>query len=302
MIGLTDFITKEHWSDIATIWYVLVDDGYRSLEKHFGKWRKRGPQPDFSDSEVITVSLLIDTFFDGHEEKGLSFIRQFQHYLFPKLLPNGQFNYRRRLLGPIIEQIRRLLTFSWGLISPDDELRLVDSAPVPVCTYKRARQNANFSGPEYFGKMYTRAARLFGFRLHLSVTAEQVVGNWLLAPAAYHDSQLMWPLFDEQGQLVLLGDGAYISPIEYSRLALKRDIKVYAPPRRDSRQPWPSEFKQVVLKLRRRVETSLSVLSTVFKIEQVGSRSSDGLIVRVATRILAYTLCFITNFILDGAN
>ena len=302
MTGLTDFITDQPWSDIATIWYVLVDDAYNVLEKHFGKWRKRGTPPAFSDSEVITVSLLIDTFFDGHEEKGLSFIRQFQHFLFPKLLPNGQFNYRRRLLGPIIEQIRRWLTFSWGLIQPDDELRLVDSAPVPVCTYKRARQNSNFAGSEYFGKMYTRAARLFGFRLHLSVTADQVVGSWLLAPAAHHDSQLMWPLFDDQHHLMLLADGAYISPLEQSRLAVKRGIKVYAPPRRDSKQPWPKEFKQIAMKLRRRVETSLSVLSTVFKVEQVGSRSSDGLVTRVATRILAYTLCFITNFILDGAN
>jgi hypothetical protein len=107
MTSLTDFITKEDWADIATIWFVLVDDAYLRLEKQFGKWRKRGPQPQFTDSEVITVSLLIDTFFDGHEEKGLSFIRQYQQHLFPKLLPNGQFNYRRRLLGPIIEQIRR---------------------------------------------------------------------------------------------------------------------------------------------------------------------------------------------------
>jgi hypothetical protein len=103
------------------------------------------------------------------------------------------------------------------LISPEDELRLVDSAPIPVCTYKRASRNTNFAGPEYFGKMYTRAARLFGLRWHLAVTADQVVGNWLLAPAPYHDSQLMWPLFlfDEQGRLVVFGDGAYVSPIEH---------------------------------------------------------------------------------------
>lgn len=301
MTGLTDFITNEHWSDIATIWYVLVDDAYRKLENHFGKWRKRGTPPVFSDSEVITVGLLIDTFFDGHEEKGLCFIRQFQHPLFPKLLPNGQFNYRRRLLGPIMEQIRRLLVATWGLISPDDQLALVDSAPIPVCTYKRSSRNTNFVGPEYFGKMYTRAARLFGLRLHLNVSAEQVVASWLLAPASHHDSQLMWPLFEEQQQLVILGDGAYVSPIEHSRLLSKREIKVYAPPRRDSQHPWPSEFKQLAMKVRRRVETAISVLSSVFKVEQIGSRSTDGLVTRVSTRILAYTLCFITNLILDGA-
>lgn len=201
-----------------------------------------------------------------------------------------------------MEQIRRLLIASWDLIGPHDQLRLVDSAPIPVCTYKRASRNINFAGPEYFGKMYTRAARLFGLRLHLNVSAEQVVGSWLLAPAVYHDSQLLWPLYEEQRHLVVLGDGAYVSPLAQSRLLSKREIKLYAPPRRDTKHPWPTEFKQVVLQVRWRVETTISVLSTVFKVEQVGSRSTDGLVVRVSTRILAYTLCFITNFILDGAN
>src|SRR5436190_16710293 len=107
MTGLTDFITEERWSDIATVWYVLIDDAYRVLENHFGAWRKRGPKPVFSDSEVITVSLLIDTYFSGNEELGLAMIRQWGADLFARLLPNGQFNYRRRLLGPIMEQIRR---------------------------------------------------------------------------------------------------------------------------------------------------------------------------------------------------
>jgi len=32
--------------------------------------RQSGPAPSFSDSEVITVGLIIETFFQGHEEVG----------------------------------------------------------------------------------------------------------------------------------------------------------------------------------------------------------------------------------------
>jgi hypothetical protein len=185
---------------------------------------------------VITVSLLIDTYWAGSEEHGLAQLRQLRPDLFPKLLPNGQFNYRRRLLGPVMEQIRRLLSARWQLIDPDDALRITDSAPVVVCTYKRARSNANFSGPEYFGKALSKAARIFGFRLHASISDNQMVGQWLLAPAAHHDSQLVWPLFCDESDLTILGDGAYISPVENARLKTKRNNKVIAPPRKDARR------------------------------------------------------------------
>lgn len=51
------------------------------------------------DSVVITVSLIIDNWFGGHEALDLSFLCQYH----PTLFPNGQFNHRRTCLGPIIE-------------------------------------------------------------------------------------------------------------------------------------------------------------------------------------------------------
>jgi hypothetical protein len=78
----TDFITKANWVDILLIWYVLVDTAYQELEKAHGAWRQRGPAPVFTDSEVITVAMFIDTFFHGHEAFGLAFLRQYHRELF----------------------------------------------------------------------------------------------------------------------------------------------------------------------------------------------------------------------------
>lgn len=107
MTGMIGFITDANWEDIFTIWFVLIDDAYQVLESHFGRWRRRGPKPTFSDSEVITVALIIDTFFHGHEALGLAFLRRYHADLFPNLLPNGAFNERRRALRLIMEQIRQ---------------------------------------------------------------------------------------------------------------------------------------------------------------------------------------------------
>ncbi len=296
MTGLTDFITDADWQDVFTIWLVLVDEAYVALEQHFGAWRQRGPAPAFHDSEVITVSLICDTFFHGHEALGLSFLCQYHADLFPALPTNGQFNTRRRLVGPIMEQLRRYLTHHWGLIDPEDACRLGDSAPIPVCTYTRAKQNATLQGDEYFGVMPSRKAKLFGLRLQATVTTDQVVDEWWLVPASVHDSKAGMGE-GVQDQVVLL-DGAYHDPFLETVLRARRSVDRWAVPRHDSRQPWPDRFRAWVQRLRRRIETVFSVLTTVFNIEQLGSRSLDGLFVRVATRMLAYTLCFVTQFML----
>lgn len=296
MTGLTDFITEANWADILTVWYALVDDAYQALQAQFGPIRRRGPQPAFSDSEVITVGLLIDTFFHGHEALGLSFVRQYHPDLFPALLPEGQFNSRRRELRMVTEQIRQHITGTRGLIDAEDNCRIIDSAPIPLCTYARACDCRSASGPQYFSVMKSRGAKLFGMRLYLSVTNAQVVDQWMLAPAGPHDGKVMTGFLEDTHDMVVFGDGAFHDPAEINHLRYSHNIQVFAPLRKDARHnPWPHKFRRWANRLRRKIETALSVLVTAFNVEQPGSRSFYGLVTRVASRLLAYNLCFITG-------
>jgi hypothetical protein len=71
MNGLTNYITERPWLDTITAWYVHVDDAYARLVVRRGyPLRTRGPEPVFSDSEVITVSLIIETFFQARARRG----------------------------------------------------------------------------------------------------------------------------------------------------------------------------------------------------------------------------------------
>jgi hypothetical protein len=76
----------------------------------------------------------------------MAFIRQYHTDLFPRLLDDTRFNRRRRALLGMIEAIRRQLTTL--LIDPQDRTRLVDSAPIPLCTYMRGPRCATVAGPE----------------------------------------------------------------------------------------------------------------------------------------------------------
>lgn len=303
MAGRTNCITDACWEDVWTIWYVLVDDAYQALEQYYGAWRRSGPEPTCSDSEVITVALIVDTWFHGHEALGLAFLRQYHPTLFPHLPPNGWFNTWRTRLVPLIDHVRRLITAHYRLIAADDPDRLVDSAPIPVCTYRRAGANRTLNGSAYFGVMTSRGAKLFGVRLYLTTTTNHVIDDWVLAPASYHDSQVLPALCEQLQDTVVLGDGAFHNPTSAPVLA-ERTVFVYAPPRWDTRArpPWPEPIRRWIRMIRRRIETALSVLTTVFTIEQPRSRSLPGLVSRISTRILAYNLCFITGTLLSQLN
>jgi len=300
MVGRTDFITDACWEDVWTIWYTLVDDAYQTLEHHYGKWRHSGPAPSFSDSEVITVALIIDTWFGGHEALGLAFLRQYHPTLFPHLPPDGWFNQRRTILGLLIDQIRRLISWHTGLLSDDDPVRLLDSAPVPLATYTRGGENCTVSGSEYFGVASSKGTKLFGLRLHVTTTIGQVVDDWLLAPASLHDSTPMSAVFEHSHDLLVLGDGAFNKATLEPILGQKHRVEIVVPPRKDSRkrEPWSKAKRSWIGRIRRNIETAFSVLQTVFHIEQPQARSLAGVICRISTRLLAYNLCFLTGALL----
>lgn len=300
MAGRTDFITDARWEDVWTIWYTLVDDAYRVLEQHYGAWRRSGPQAAFSDSEAITVGLIIDTWFAGHEALGLSFLRQYHPTLFPHLPPDGWFNQRRTVLALLIDQVRRVMSWQQGLLASDDPVRLLDSAPITLATYTRGGDNRTVNGSEYFGVASSKGAKLFGLRLHVTTTVGQVVDDWLLAPASLHDTTPVSAVFEQAHDLLVLGDGAFHSPSLEPVLREKHRVEVLAPPRRDSRtrEPWSKAKRRFLGRVRRKIETAFSVLQSVFHIEQPNARSLRGVICRISTRLLAYNLCFVTGSLL----
>jgi hypothetical protein len=195
----------------------------------------------------------------------------------------------------LIDQVRRSITHQAGLLPEEDRIRLIDSAPIFVNTYARGGSSMTLAGSAYFGIAKSQGAKVFGLRLVLTTTTDQVVDNWMLAPASHHDSVTMSALLEDHESLQVLGDGAYHCPLSESVLAEKHDIRLLAPPRKDSCFPWPEALRHTVTRLRRNIETALSILAVVFHVERPNARSLHGLVCRISTRILAYTLCFLMD-------
>lgn len=299
MTGLTDYITEQKWEDIFTTWYLMIDDAYQHLIHCLGRrLRRRGGEPRFSDSEVITVGLIIETFFHGHEDLGLAFVRQYHLAMFPKLLEKSQFNRRRRHLTGVMELIRRQLTAP--LLDPSDDVRLMDSAPIPACTYARHNTCQTAVGPEYRSIVSSKRTKLFGHRFYATTTLNQVVDRWMLAPASYKEGKMTPAFFEEQSHLWVLADNGFHSPNDMAWLQKTRHITLTAAKRKDALNPHPAWFRRLLRRLRRRIETAFGVMTVVFNLETPGARSLSGLLCRITTTVLAYNLSFLTNIELSA--
>jgi hypothetical protein len=292
MNGLTNYITDHAWDDTITHWYVVVDDAYQRILARRGRpLRASGPAPTFTDSEVITVALIIETFFQGHEEVGYAFVRQYLRPLFPHLLDLDRFNARRRDLIGLIEAIRCDLRDQ--ILDRSDPIRLVDSAPVTLMTYTRGDRCQSAIGKAYFGVVTSKKGKFFGWRLHTSVTGDQLIDDWMVAPASIPDPQVLAALVEHRHDLTLIGDKIYNDAGLEARLWRKKRI-LLLPLRKDNQKTqWPDGVQRTLGWLRHRVETVFSTLTTVFNVGRPRGRSLAGHLVRIATCILAHTLSFL---------
>ena len=291
MNGLTNYITEWHWNDIITTWYVWVDDMYQIVVASLtDPLRSRGSAPQMSDSEIITVSLIIETFFQGHEEVGYTFVTQYLTDMFPDLVDLDRFNVRRRHLIAVMEQIRRLLRDR--KLDKSNPFRIADSAPITLMTYTRGKRSQSAVGSEYFGVVTSKKAKFFGLRLHATVTDEQLIDDWMVAPASVHDKSVLDTLLSDSRNIVVFGDKAYNDQELEDRLWSKRGIQLLPLRRKNQLQQWAEPIRKAIGKVRHRVETVFSTLTTTFNIQRPRGRSLQGHIVRITTCILAHTLSF----------
>ena len=109
----------------------LVDDACLHLAPHF---RRPGPRPVCSDSELIALALIAACRGLDQETALLPWWRERQmRALFPCVPDRTRFNRRRRARGPLINRIRRLILHTPDLA--DDPQGVIDSLPLPVMNF-----------------------------------------------------------------------------------------------------------------------------------------------------------------------
>ena len=133
-----------------------------------------------------------------------------------------------------------------------------------------------------------------GYKVHAMITLEGYITNFEITPASTDDRDGLRDMLENETNMVIIGDKGYISEKLSDEMKCK-GICVMALKRSNSKNNWTKPIRQLIFKLRRRVETVLSQLSLQLNSERVLEKSFQGLCTRLVNKMLAYNLCLAIN-------
>ena len=220
--------------------------------------------------------------------------------VFPSLPERSRFNRRRRNLSGASEVLRRTLRQH----VPQTDVYIVDSFPIPICDFKRAKASksdlkwADASGTlATYGRCATKnLGKFLGFRGSLITTVQGIPVDFAIASADIDDREVLPMLCQRDPYPIILGDkGNHISE-QLQRELLETENTCLLPTlRRNQKQQYSEAFRKLQVSLRRRIETTLNQLTDQFGVAGVRARTHWGFQMRMSNKLGASLLGVFLN-------
>ena len=287
------------FEDFILLVYTIIDDLYKQFVPASVSQRRNVDTAKMSDPEIITLSICGELVGIDSENAWYSFVKRNYRHLFPKLCSRTRFNRTRRALLQVTELLRQELVQSFPI--PSSSYFVIDSFPLPVCKFGRARYCRSFraDGANY-GRCPSKKETYFGFKVHALVTLEGYITAFEVTPASVDDREGLRDLAQNHFGLVILGDKGYAGENLYDDMRRKGICLMSLKPS-NYKKNWPREIRQLVFRFRRRVETVFSQLSGQLNAERVLAKSFRGLCTRLQNKVLGHNLCMAFNSIFQQA-
>ena len=283
------------FEDFILLVYTMIDDLYQHFVPVSVSKRRNVGTAKMSDSEIITLSICSELIGIDSENAWYSFVKRNYRHLFPNLCCRTRFNRTRRALLQVTELLRQKINQVFSI--PHSRFFVIDSFPLPVCKFGRARYCRSFraDGANY-GKCPSKKETYFGFKVHALITLEGYITSFEITPASVDDREGLRDLVENQLGLVILGDKGYTGNLLWEDMK-KQGVCLMSLKPSNYKENWPKEVRQLIFRFRRRIETVFSQLTEQTNAERVLAKSFRGLCTRLQNKILGHNLCMAFNSI-----
>lgn len=259
---------------LLTAIYVLTDD---FLPPRSGP----GRPPRITDAELITLAIAQVFMGLPNDRQFLALAAYRLGHLFPYLPKQPGYNKRLRGLVPEIQRTINYLAFC----SPGfcDELRLLDSTPVPCAASRETVRRSEFAGIAGYGYCRSHSRYFWGFRLYLLCAADGTPIAFELAPANAPEREVAREMLERvplAGHTVIADKG--FAGAEFEQWIADRGATFVRPDRRDEEPRFGS-----LGRIRQWIESVFWTCKGQLGLERHGGRTLPGLCARVGLRLLA---------------
>ncbi len=289
MIG--DFVGR------CTDVYVVTDEVYQQTGAPYDT--RPGPRSGFSDSELLTVSVVAELLGWDAETRCLAYLRRNHPTRFPLLPERSRYNRRRRQLaevtnrrrGAIMERLWRVLEAEGGTLGA------IDSVPVPAVGFHHARHAHRWYGEAAYGRVAAKKQTVYGCKLHLLISRCGLIRDVALVAANEADGTLAEQLLLDKAGLTVLGDKGDVNGPLPHLLAARNGVTVLTPMRRNQQRQLPEALTHAINQARRSIATGNSQLVGQCNLQRNRAKSVCGLATRVHAKLAAHTLGLYRNYL-----
>ena len=295
MLELNNYYIQEleNLTDLFTNIFVIIDDIYNEIIPSGIRNRRTIKDSKLSDSEIITISIVGEFLTIDSEKSFFILLKREYKELFPRLGDRTRFNRTKRNLHLVISKIRGYISEFMQLYSKN--VRVIDSMPIPVCEFGRAHFSKCFKGEASYGICASKKETYFGFKFHALTTVDGFLTDYVITPANIDDRNAVWDLCDKYRSISIIGDKGYINKRLTPELKTEKDINLLFLKRGNSKDNYPKQIRQLIFKVRRRIETSFSQLTEQLNLNKVKSKSMLGFITRISIKVLGHNISFLIN-------
>jgi hypothetical protein len=260
--------------DLLTALYVLADE----ILPRRPRARRR---PQITDAELVCLAVAQILLDCPSERRFLRFAMCRLGHLFPYLPKQPGYNKRMRALAPQIVRLLNAIAFA----SPSwcDNLRLLDSTPVPCGASRQTVKRSDFAGHAGYGWCAAHSRHFWGFRLYLLCASDGMPIAFELAPANASEREVaaeMLARVELEGYTVIADKG--FAGEEFEQLMAELGAIFLRPDRKDE----PLRFGGLG-GVRQWVESIIDTIKGQLSLERHGAHTMPGLVSRIAQRLLA---------------
>jgi hypothetical protein len=286
----------ENFVDLCTYVYVVTDEAYQWAVAPYDT--RPGPRAGFTDSELLTVSVVAELVGLDAETRCLAYLRRNHPALFPLLPERSRYNRRRRQLAEATNRIRGLVMERlWRVLEAEGrDLCAIDSVPVPAVGFHHARHDHRWYGEADYGRVASKKQTIYGFKLHLLISQCGLLLDFALVAANEADGTLAEQLLIDKAGLTVLGDKGYINGPLHELLAARNEVTVLTPRRKNQKQQLPEALTRAINQARQIIETVNSQLVGQLALQRNRAKSVWGLATRVHAKLAAHTLGLYLNY------
>lgn len=266
------------------------------IDNH-GNIPKIGRKPKFSDTKVITLALAAEFLSIDSENRLFDFIKNSCFFVSHGLIERSTYNRRRKLLCHYFHHVLEYLSEQ---ISPDEDAFIVDSFPIEICRFARAKWvricREDFDTIPDYGYCASQKNTYFGYKLHGLCGISGVFKKVDLSKASIADIHYLQDVRKDISECIVLGDKAYLSAEIQLDLFQNQATRLITPKRMNQKDY--HKLPRVFRKLRKRIETVFSQLCDQFMMKRNYAKTFIGLATRIISKIVSFmTAQFVNKFL-----